>query len=77
MQQGHPRRKQLDRAKHEIKMHNRRRTKEDIDVVIDAYRAIGQTVKEAAKQISQMFKKWHSGATVETKIDSGLTSIKM
>lgn len=60
MQQRHPRRKQLDRAEYEMKMYRRRKRKEAIDVLCDVYRAIGQTVKEASKEIQKAFRKYGS-----------------
>lgn len=51
MQQGHPRHKQLDRARHEMEMYNRRRANELWNSLSNTFRVIYQTVKEAAKSI--------------------------
>lgn len=53
MQQGHPRRKQLDRAHHEMKMYNRRCANELWNSLNNTFRVIYQTVKEVAKSIKK------------------------
>lgn len=53
MQQGHPRRKQLDRADHEMKMYNRRRCEEFREALRNTFREISKTVMQVAKGIQK------------------------
>lgn len=83
MQQGHPRRKQIDRAKHEMKMYNRRRCEEFREALHNTFRAISKTVMQVAKIIKKAINIHQNNkpnateyAIDEFRVDSGLNSTK-
>lgn len=83
MQQGHPRRKQLDRAHHEMKMYNRQRHKEFCEALNNTFRAMSKTVMQVVKGIQKAINIHQDNKpnvpeyTIdEFMVDSGLNSTK-
>lgn len=83
MQQGHPRRKQLDYANHEMKMYNRRRVNGLANALNNTFCAISKTVMQVVNGISKAFNTYRDNKPNVTEytidefmVDSGLNSPK-
>lgn len=53
MQQGHPRNKQLSRARHEMYLHNTRKREEVWNLLATAFKGIGNALKTVFKGVQQ------------------------
>ena len=55
MQQGHPRHKQLSRARHEMYLHNRHKSLVGVTAIKNLFLAFGESVKTAGQKIQKAF----------------------
>ncbi|MCT3075330.1 hypothetical protein EFN49_06450 [Leuconostoc citreum] len=59
MQKGHPRHKQLKRAKHDMALYRRRKSKEMAESLILAFKIIGGAAAAAGRLIAKYFRNTH------------------
>ena len=55
MQQGHPRHKQLSRARHEMYLHNRHKSLVGVAAISSLFSSFGESTKTAYKKIQKAF----------------------
>ena len=55
MQQGHPRHKQLRRARHEMYLHNRQKSLVGVAAISSLFSSFGESTKTAYKKIQKAF----------------------
>lgn len=55
MQQGHPRHKQLRRARHEMYLHNRHKSLVGVAAISKLFSSFGESTKTAYKKIQKAF----------------------
>ncbi len=55
MQQGHPRKKQLKRARHEMHMHRQRKAKEMAEALRVTFKVISEAITAASNVIVKYF----------------------
>lgn len=55
MQQGHPRHKQLSRARHEMYLHNRHKSLVGVAAISNLFSSLGESIKTAHQKIQKAF----------------------
>lgn len=55
MQQGHPRHKQLSRARHEMYLHNKHKSSAGVAAIGNLFSSFGESTKTAYKKIQKAF----------------------
>ena len=55
MQQGHPRYKQLRRARHEMYLHNRHKSLVGVAAISNLFSSFGESIKTACKKMQKAF----------------------
>ena len=55
MQQGHPRHKQLSRARHEMYLHNKHKSLVGVAAISNLFSSFGESTKTAYKKIQKAF----------------------
>ncbi|WP_273715067.1 hypothetical protein [Leuconostoc mesenteroides] len=55
MQQGHPRHKQLNKARHEMYLHNRHKSLVGVAAISNLFSSLGESIKTAHQKIQKAF----------------------